>query len=207
MRKIYAFLTLALGALALAVGAMADPGDGNGDGKDKDTHGKFTFNLVTTDFGSCGVNVWATDTVKRTYEVKANGDGTFRLTRRDRGTFVTHAGVSPGACEQKGPHGKTVRAGVTGKVNGSIVGTITGGTFNPKAACTGDTCGTRAGFIAAFFGPNAKYSCDLDSSDCKFNFEYTAAHNQTLRFRHWQDKGKGAGTALHEEFHGDIADA
>jgi hypothetical protein len=40
-----------------------------------------------------------------------------------------------------------------------------------------------------------------------FNFNNTAARHQALLFRHWQDKGKGAGTMLHEGFHGDIADS
>ena len=39
-----------------------------------------------------------------------------------------------------------------------------------------------------------------------FNFHYVAP-KQELLFRHWQDKGKGAGTMLNEEFNGDIADA
>ena len=56
-------------------------------------------------------------------------------------------------------------------------------------------------------GPNAVWSCDVNSTDCKFNFNYTAAKHQELEFRHWQDKGKGAGTSLKEEIHGDIADA
>jgi hypothetical protein len=35
----------------------------------------------------------------------------------------------------------------------------------------------------------------------------TAWHHQSLFFRHWQDKGTGAGTSLAEHFKGDIADA
>jgi hypothetical protein len=34
-----------------------------------------------------------------------------------------------------------------------------------------------------------------------------AARHQSLLFRHWQDKGKGAGTMLNEVFQRDIADA
>jgi hypothetical protein len=39
--------------------------------------------VVTTDNGSCGTP-WATDTVRRTFHVKPNQDGTYTLTRRDR---------------------------------------------------------------------------------------------------------------------------
>ena len=55
-----------------------------------------------------------------------------------------------------------------------------------------------------FFGPSATFSCFTDSSDCKFNYQYHAPH-QGLRYHHWYDKGKGAGTFLHEKFRGDIA--
>src|SRR6266545_493795 len=48
-----------------------------------------------------------------------------------------------------------------------------------------------------------------NSTDCKFNFNYTAsnraANRPRLLVRHWQDRGKGAGTMLQEVFHGDIA--
>jgi hypothetical protein len=158
------------------------------------------------DNGSCG-GPWANDTVKRTFMVKQNADGSYTLTRRDRGMFVTLAGVSPGACDTTGRHGHTVRAGVKGKLVGFLRGTVTGGTFNPNATCTGPDCGFTDVFIAKFFGPTATFSCFTNSADCKFNFNYTAARHQSLLFRHWQDKGKGAGTMLNEVFHGDIADA
>jgi hypothetical protein len=55
------------------------------------------------------------------------------------------------------------------------------------------------------------FSCDgaTNSTDCKFNYNYTAPSRQANRprliVRHWQDKGKGSGTTLKETFHGDIA--
>src|ERR1043166_292589 len=70
------------------------------------------YNVVTDDHGSCG-NAWALDTELRTFTVKRNRDGTFRLWRRDRGTFLTNEGQSPGACETHGRHGATVPAGKT----------------------------------------------------------------------------------------------
>ena len=169
-------------------------------------HAKLRFTVETTDNCSCG-NPWANDTIRRTFIVKLNKDGSYTLTRRDRGTFETLAGVSPGACETHHHHGHTVRAGVHGKLVGFLRGRVTGGTFNPNATCTGPTCGFTDVFIQTFFGASATFSCFENSPRCKFNFNYTAAHHQSLLYRHWQDKGKGAGTMLHEKFRGDIADA
>ena len=204
MRKLITMLALTLGALALTATAFGHDGRHNGDGHHK--HFKRTFTVTTTDNGSCGAE-WASDVVKRTYVVKKNGDGSYTLTRFDRGHFTTLAGVSPGACDTTGDHGHTVRAGVKGHLVGYIRGTVTGGTFDKNATCTGPDCGFRDVFLKTFFGPTAVWSCDVNSTDCKFNFNYTAAKHQELEFRHWQDKGKGAGTSLKEEFHGDIADA
>ena len=66
--------------------------------------------------------------------------------------------------------------------------------------------------LLTFFGVTPdKFSCNVDSSDCKFNFNYTAsnrsANRPRLLVRHWQDRGKGAGSMLQEVFHGDIADS
>jgi hypothetical protein len=60
--------------------------------------------------------------------------------------------------------------------------------------------------LTTVFGTAATFSCFENSLACKFNFNYTAPRQQLL-FRHWPDKGKGAGTFLKEGFHGDIADA
>jgi hypothetical protein len=207
VKRFLVLSTVALGALLLAAAALATPGTGKkaSSKSPKAHHAKLTFVYNTTDNGSCG-GPWADDTVTRTFVVKANGDGSYTLTRRDRGRFTTLAGVSPGACETTGHHGQTVRAGVTGKLVGFLRGTVTGGTFDPHAQC-GNECGATDVFLTTFFGPNATFSCFGNSSDCKFNFSYTASHHQALMRRHWQDKGKGAGTMLHEKFHGDIADA
>jgi hypothetical protein len=202
MKRLSMLIVLLLAGLALTATAGANQGH-KGKGK---ARGKHTFVVTTTDNGSCGTP-WATDTVRRTYIVKPNGDGTYTLTRRDRGTFVTLGGVSPGACDTTGRHGHTVRPGVHGKFGGFLRGTVSGGTYNPNAVCTGPDCGFTDVFLATFFGPGAMFSCFENSTDCKFNFNYTAARHQHLLFRHWQDKGKGAGTFLNEQFHGDIADA
>jgi hypothetical protein len=203
MRRLLALPAFFLAALLFAAGGIADPGKGKSS-KSKGKGNRMSFTVATTDNGSCGTP-WANDTLQRTFQVKDNGDGTYRLTRKDRGTFVTLGGASPGACDTSGKHGTVVRAGVTGKVVGFLRGTITGGTFNPNATCTGATCGFTDVFIATFFGAGAQFSCFSNSRDCRFNYNYTAPR-QPLRYRHWQNKGKGAGTFLEEQFIGDIAD-
>jgi hypothetical protein len=106
-------------------------------------------------------------------------------------------------------HGQLIRAGVTGRFGGYLEGTITGGTFKKNATCAA-ACFT-GDFISAFFGAGAAFSCDgaTNSTDCKFNYNYTAPSREGNRpkliVRHWQDKGKGSGTTLDEHFKGDIA--
>jgi hypothetical protein len=135
VKRLLILSTVVLGALLLVVAASAKPGPGK---KPKSTHGKLTFVVNTTDNGSCG-GPWANDTVKRTYIVKQNADGSYTLTRRDRGMFVTLAGVSPGACDTTGRHGQTVHAGVKGKLVGFLRGTVTGGAFNRTRPARGLT--------------------------------------------------------------------
>jgi hypothetical protein len=207
MRRIVMPLLLLAGVLTLAAAALADPGD-KGKGK-KQGKNKFTFTLVNTDNRCDGSGAWATLNETRTYQVHDNGDGTFRLRRVDKGNFTTLAGTSPGNCTaNKSKHGHLVRAGVTGRFGGYLVGTVKATTFNKNATCVA-ACFTDE-FLATFFGvgPEA-FSCNTNSTDCKFNFNYTApsraANRPRLIVRHWQDRGKGAGTMLKEVFHGDIA--
>jgi hypothetical protein len=207
MKRFIVLPVLLAAALALAATGLADPGD-TGKGK-KQGKNKFSFVVVSPDNGSCG-QPWATDTINRTYSVKDNGNGTFTLRRQDRGTFVTTGPVSPGKCDTKGKHGSVVGHGYTGKLTGFLVGTVKASSFNPKATCTAP-CFTDT-FVTTFFSPGAEFSCFTNSTDCKFNFNYTSKAKQTaslpkLRYRHWQDKGKGAGTLLKEEFIGDIANS
>jgi hypothetical protein len=195
MQKRWIIPGLLAAALALAATSAATPGKGHGK--------KFgPYAVVTDDHGSCG-NVWATDTENRRFQVIKNHNGTYTLIRRDRGTFLTAPGQSPGACETKKPHGTTVPADKHGKFHGFLRGTVSGGTFNPNATCPAD-CGFTDVWIATFFGPSATFSCFQDSKACAFDYEYSAPH-QGLRYHHWSDKGKGAGTFLKERFHGDIA--
>src|SRR6266487_5209950 len=202
MKRWFIVLGLAVSALALASVGAADPGNGPGKGHVKQGHARFTFTFANTDNGSCGAE-WATLMETRTFSVKDNGNGTFTLRRTDKGTFTTVAGPSPGACETGSKHGHLVRAGVTGHFVGYLVGTVTATKFNPNATCANvNVCATREGFLTTYF-TGATYSCDQNSTDCKFNFNYTAPNNGTngtpkLIYRHWQDKGKGAGTLLKE---------
>jgi len=195
---------LLLAALAFAATGLADPGHGHGNGHGK--HGKFgPYDVVTDDHGSFSY-AWAVDTEKRTFTVHKNHDGSYTLLRRDRGTFLTNAGQSPGACETTKHHGATVVAGVKGRFHGYLRGKVTGGTFNPNATCPAD-CGFTDVWIATFFGPSATFSCFDNSKSCRFDFQYSALKHQSLKFRHWYDKGSGAGTFLKERFRGDIANA
>jgi hypothetical protein len=204
MRKLLTIAVTAVAALSLTATGFADPGKE----KKAKKHGKYTFTVNTTDNGSCG-QPWANDVVRRTFHVKKNKDGSYTVTRRDKGAFTTIGGASPGSCDTTGNHGLTVVPGVKGKLTGYIRGKVTGGTFNPNATCTAPDCGFTDVFITTFFGSGAEFSCFTNSKDCKFNFNYTAPakSNTPLRYRHWQDKGKGAGTMLKEEFSGDIATA
>jgi hypothetical protein len=205
MKKRWILPGLLVAAFALAATGLADTGHGTGKGK----HGKFgPYTVVTDDHGSCGqTHAWAVDTEKRTFRVHKNSDGSYTLLRTDRGTFLTNAGESPGACETTKHHGHTLVAGVKGRFHGYLQGRITGGTFDPNATCQAADCGFTAVWIDKFFGDSATFSCDVSSKACRFDFEYTGLKHQSLKFRHWFDKGHGAGTFLKERFRGDIANA
>src|SRR5438270_13703480 len=85
------------------------------------------FVVHTTDGGSCG-NSWANDTFERDYTIISNGGGNFTVRERDKGTFVTIAGASPGACETTPHHGAFVSAGIPGDIQGSADFTVNSAT-------------------------------------------------------------------------------
>jgi hypothetical protein len=196
MRRILSIGVLLAGALALATAGLADPG-GKGKGK-KNGHNRFSAQIVVSDNGTCQ-NAWATDTSMRTWTIKKGKNGTFRVTRKDKGTFVTNAGASPNACST-GKHGHLVTAGIHGKFRGYLTGTVSGGTFNPNATCTAACIGDTSAFIAAFF-PGGTFTCSQGFAGCKFNFEYSSP-DKSLVFQHWQDKGTNG---VSEKLTGDIA--
>jgi hypothetical protein len=191
------------GLLAASFASAATGLASSGHDQGNPHNGKFgPYRVVANDPGSCG-NAWAVAREKRVYQIKRNADGSFRLSRLDHGTFRTRAGRSPGACETRSPHGSRVPARKTGQFRGYLIGTISGGTFDPNAACTAD-CGFTDVFIATHFGANATFSCFEDSTDCTFGYQYHALR-QHLKYHHWYDNGTGAGSLLNEKFRGDIA--
>jgi hypothetical protein len=200
MKRILIQLSLLAAALMLATAGLADPG-GKGKAKKKG-HNRLSAQVVVPDGGTCG-NSWATDTSMRKWSIKANKDGTFRVTRKDKGTFVTSAGASPSACAQTTKkHGKLVNAGVRGKFRGYLTGTVSGGTYNPNATCNAACIGDTTTFIATFF-PGGTFTCLQGYAGCKFNFEYSSS-DKSLVLRHWQDKGTNG---VSEQFTGDIANS
>jgi hypothetical protein len=119
-------------------------------------------------------------------------------------------GKKDGNDEADDENGRTTRTFTVVTTDNGSCGTpwatVSGGTFNPNATCTGPTCGFTDVFLTTFFGPNAQFSCNTNSTDCRFNFVYKS-DAPDLTFRRWQDKGTGAGEFLREEFNGDIATA
>ena len=110
-------------------------------------------NSGSTDSGTCGPD-WAIDTFDRDYTISAGQV----VEQFKNGTFTTIGGPSPGACETaSGPlgNGHMVAPGVTGKMQGTFVITITGGVYNPNASCTATTCQNTAGVIQTYFGTAA----------------------------------------------------
>lgn len=155
------------------------------------------FVVNTTDGGSCG-NMWANDTFQREYTVISNGGGNFTVREQDHGTFVTIAGPSPGGCEPSPHHGTIVSAGITGDIQGSADFTVNSTTYNPNGCnAVPSACSSRAGFVAAVFGPGAVGSITFTA----FNFEYSSS-DQSLAYHHWQDKSD---QAVNDKFEGDIA--
>jgi hypothetical protein len=201
MKNIAIQLSLLAAALMLATAGLADPG-GKGKAK-KNGHNRFSAQIVVPDGGTCPNSVWATDTSTRTWSVKTNKNGTFRVTRRDKGSFLTNGGQSPGACATgTKKHGHLVNAGIRGKLRGYLTGTVSGGTFNPNATCNAACIGDTATFISTFF-PGGTFTCSQGYAGCKFNFEYSSP-DKSLRFHHWQDKGTNG---VSEQFVGDIANS
>jgi hypothetical protein len=85
------------------------------------------------------------------------------------GRFVTLAGSSPGACNNPAhPTGGMIRPGVMGTMFGGFNIVVTGGTFNPNAACNQATCATTKTFVAVVYGPTATYTTPV------FEFIYQA---------------------------------
>jgi hypothetical protein len=213
MKKTLTLFVLLVGALSFAAAAYAHDGHHDGDrdgdrtGEHHNTNDDNVFRYKTTltspDTGTCSDNVWANDTAKRTYTVKKNADGSYRVTAFDRGSFVTVAGQSPEACNTANPHhGATVTAGITGRYGGFLTENITGGTFNPHATCAAQC--NRAAFVAAFFGASAQQNLD---KNVRYLFVYMSK-DPALKYHLWLDSGRaGASGGLVTHDRGDIATA
>jgi hypothetical protein len=179
-------ITLVALTLFVIVTALAGPG----------TQHLGPFLVNTTDGGSCG-NSWANDTFERRYTIISNGGGNFTVKEQDKGTFVTIAGASPGACEATSNHGAFVSAGIAGNIEGSADFTVNSATYNPNGCNANPSlCATRGGFVTAVF-PGAGGNLTFTA----FNFEYSSS-DQSLAFHHWQDKSD---QAVNDKFEGDIA--
>jgi hypothetical protein len=210
MKRFLALPVLLLAALALAAAGSAHDGKGEHGKRGHHHwhhHGKNVwvlgpYEMTSTDNGSCGVP-WAQDTFKRWWVVKAKRNGTYRVARFDAGRFTTTGPASPGACETTKPHGTVVLAGIQGRFFGKLRGNVSGGTFNPSAACTTD-CGATDVFIPTHFGTGATFSCNTNSTKCAFGFHYFSK-DQRLALHHWVDAGRGAGSSLNERLRGDIS--
>ena len=129
----------------------------------------------------------------------SNHDGSYTLLRWDRGTFLTNAGQSPGACETDAartarPSSPARRAASTATCSGKV----TGGTFNPNATCPAD-CGFTDVWIATFFGSSATVLVlRRTRRPVAFDFEYSGLKHQAVSsYHHWYRQGPaGAGTFL-----------
>jgi hypothetical protein len=207
--RILSVLALALGALSFAATSSAHDGH-HGDKKHNEHHGdgntfRYAATFTAPDHG-CLDHVWANDTIKRTYVVKKNADGSYRLTAFDRGTFTTVAGASPQGCPtgvDNTHHGSVVTAGITGRFGGYLTENITGGTFNPNATCA--TVCDRTAFVAAFFGASGQQNLDKNMS-----YLYVfRSKDPSLRYHVWLDRGHAGATAgsLKTLDRGDIATA
>jgi hypothetical protein len=154
------------------------------------------------DSGTCG-NDWATDTFTRNFQVKQNGDGTYRVYESFKdGSFVTIAGPSPGACDSTdGTPPGLVNAGVQGNMHGYLLTNvacdpIAGCPANPTCGANNALCQTTNDFIAAFFGAGAS------RNDQAYFFHYTGfdGSNKALVEHEWKNASTNRGGN-----HGDIA--
>ena len=152
---------------------------------------------TSPDSGTCG-NDWATDTFDRHFTVFTDKSGGIVVVQQfKRGSFVTNAGLSPGACETS-PLGSTVNAGITGTMHGYFIiplpSTTTQSSTDPHcdAITMLDTGCTTTTFINTHFTPCYPATCPVTT----FFFHYTAP-NQGLIAHSWKnastDRGGNSG--------------
>jgi hypothetical protein len=145
---------------------------------------------TSKDSGTCG-NDWAIDLFNRNFTatLPANGDGTYSVKETfTKGSFITIAGQSPAACDANdASHGATIAEGISGKMKGSFMISVSNGAFNPNGSCERDSDGqcTTAGWIKGYFGDSATYQVTT------FTFTYTGAKHQGLQFKTWTNADTG----------------
>jgi hypothetical protein len=154
------------------------------------------------DSGTCG-NDWADNTFDRVFMVKKNPDGSFTVIQHFKnGTFVTNAGLSPGACDTDEPEnlGGLVAAGVTGGMNGYFIIEIPSPLIQTStdphcdAVTMSNTLCTTATFINTHFAPCYPVTCPVTT----FFFRYNAG-DQQLEEHEWKNASDDRGGT-----HGDI---
>jgi hypothetical protein len=125
------------------------------------------------DIGTCN-NVWALDTFDKVYTIKADGFGTYDVSvKYNKGTFVTLAGKSPGACATGVDDGHTVAAGIKGKTQQEYDGTVTG-TLIPGAKCTPSTCFDTTSILDTLLFPGWSWTILADGGHWTWNNKYDA---------------------------------
>jgi hypothetical protein len=134
------------------------------------------YSSMSTDSGTCGPD-WATDTFNRHFTVFTNRlSGAILVVEQfKKGSFVTFAGPSPGACEAT-PTGGMVAAGVTGSLHGYFIiepiaaGSQTSMDSHCDAATMSNTPCDTTTFINSHFALCYPVTCTVTT----FFFHYTA---------------------------------
>jgi hypothetical protein len=155
--------------------------------------------LIHTTDGSCSGGTWADDTIMRTIKVHKNKDGSYRIREQDKGFFSNQCGgtiASPGNCPANtSAHGHNRPRRRRWHVQGLHHWQGHGVAPSTRRRPVGSRPGTQSCSFAAFFGRRPTFSCLSNSPKCKFKYDYHAKQDQNLLFRHWLDKGHGAGTS------------
>jgi hypothetical protein len=146
---------------------------------------------TSPDSGTCGD--WAQDTFNRDFTVRSNGDGTYTVVEQFKdGSFVTQAGLSPGACETYANHGTTIVAGKTGSMHGYFIITNVVGPQNNSPYCDAMN-NTNAGCTTATFVNTHFTACYPVTCTVTTYFDHYAAGDQSLLFHQWKNASADRG--------------
>jgi hypothetical protein len=137
--------------------------------------------VAQEDIGTCN-NVWALDSFNKFYTITPNKDGTYNVQVNYKdGTFVTIAGISPGACEVTGGNGpgngNTVAAGITGRTDQEYNGTVIGN-LRPGATC-GTGCVDTTTILNTLFLPGWTWVILPDGGHWSWTGHYETRCNGT----------------------------